>query len=758
MSNLVLPGIEPARVGPSAADAFDEAGAKFKAAADDVSGLMYEMELADIEVQTQEADNALKKDLNDTIDAIKSQPYVTPKDVEGLFGGNVPESIKLTDEAGNRRAVIPMHEIARDLFERRSNESARNAAQGIKHGGWRAKFERGSAAARVESARGEAYDWQRAQRMADLEIRSVSGYEQAMRARDYEGALGWLNNKAMSPTTREKLIAEHPTRKVEQDVLDSIRTAQEPEELDKVLSGLNLNAYEEGISLDEGTQARFAGAARERKHQIIAEKAAEAKRQYKARLEVVGDKVEKAVALAEQTGRPAFTFYPAGELLADERASGGFDEADMHAFFQHLDSAGGGGGSGSSKAEPSEAGWRVYARFGDLQRQKKLKDIPVTEMLAAKPLLGNKWTEVFGWWRAAKDGEEDGKGPSVRPEVSGWIKNFLEGALKRKPEKDDPDQYLSDIGRANSAVQTWEKANNKPIDPDNLRTLLASTFQGAKTKNAATAVLNRELPRINGRAYVTPQDFDIAAKGMAEQKALVDEAWEGMIESRELDDGLRAEVYVLTQNKTDRAILEEYLRAQVPPKPVNPRTLVWAAVKTLQHPADYAYEKGRAAKATRESESRQIKAAGAEQAAVRAEIEGVDEAAARQVRPAGAPAAAPAGPRLPSFRESDQPKKPAGSLYTESRVKGFMDEALEKIGDNAYNALPVTGEARGRYTRAAALERADAARAAAQPGLEAAVRAALPAWTAYRADYLAGKVPRMEFGEWFAQRRAQAVP
>jgi hypothetical protein len=225
---------------------------------------------------------------------------------------------------------------------------------------------------------------------------------------------------------------------------------------------------------------------------------------------------------------------------------------------------------------------------------------------------------VMGWWRAAqeKDGDATQK-PVVRPEVKDWVNLFLIGTLKRDPPSKNEaaaNQNLTDLGRAYDAVRTWEEREQKAIDPSNLATLLSRTFNedNDKDNDRAVRVLNAELPRITGRTLVTQQDLDEALAHIEEQTPIVDPAYEAMITSRPLDSGFRAEIYALSQNKTMRPLLEKLIPEGMG---VNPKSLVYAAVKALQPPQDVAYEQEQAAKATRAAVSRDAQEAGKEQAA-----------------------------------------------------------------------------------------------------------------------------------------------
>lgn len=632
--DLRLPGIEPARPAPSAAGAIDRAGAQFKDATDAVSGLMYETELADIAVQTQEATLNVQKGLNDALDEIKSGTYFTPAEVKAKFGGNVPADVKLEEEDGTPRAVIPIHEIARPLFEERAQKVAAAASGNIKASGWRAKFQQ-AAEADVERARTEAYSWQRAQRLADNEIRSVSQYQQAVARRDWNTAGVILNGPGMSLETREKLVADYPQMRTESELQDRIRSAQTPEELDAVLADIAGNAVKSEEApdapfyapLDSAAQWKFTATARERQSQIIAGQAAAAKREYDTGREAIGQKIEAAVARAEAEGLPAFTFYSAAELLADERKlPQGLKEEDYNSFLSHLRTA----SDDSRSRGPSEQGWAMYTKFAGMEPNKGLKGIPITDIYNARADLGSKFSEVMGWWRAAQEqGSNDAaQKPVVRPEVKDWIDLFLVGTLKRDPPGKNEaaaNQRLTDLGRAIDAVRGWEEREQKAIDPSNLATLLSRTFNDDNDKNndRAIRVLNAELPKITGRALVTQQDLDEALTHITEQTPIVDRAYEALITSRPLDSGFRAEVYALTQNAVVRPLLEAKLQSEG--TAVNPNTLAWAAVKALQPPQDKAYEQDRAAKAEREARSRDVESAGKAQAAEKEAVRGALE-------------------------------------------------------------------------------------------------------------------------------------
>jgi hypothetical protein len=467
----------------------------------------------------------------------------------------------------------------------------------------------------VERARSEAYDWQRAQRLADLEIRSVSQYEQAMAARAYETAAAILNGPGMGVQAREKLVAEHPRRMVQAALQDAIRAAQTPEDLDGVLEAIGKNEFEAPLSSDE--QYKFTTAARERQSQIASAQAAAMKRAYEVGRQTIGQKVEDAVARAEESGLPAFTFYGAGELLADERKlPQGLNEEDYNSFMSHLRT---GSDKSSESRAPSAQGWALYTKFAEMEPNKGLRGVAITEIYNARAELGSKFPEVMGWWRAAQEKDDKGgaKPPISRPELKDWADLYLIGTLKRDPPGKNEaaaNQRLTDLGRINDAVQAWEAREGKAIDPSNFATLLSRTFNedNDKDNDRAVRVLNAELPRITGRTLVTQQDLDEALAHIEEQTPIVDPAYEAMITSRPLDSGFRAEIYALSQNKTMRPLLEKLIPEGMG---VNPKSLVYAAVKALQPPQDVAYEQEQAAKATRAAVSRDAQEAGKEQAA-----------------------------------------------------------------------------------------------------------------------------------------------
>ena len=242
MSDLKLPDIEP--VGPivSSAGDIERAGAQFKQAADAVGGVLLESEMADVAVQMQEAELQTTRGAVEALHQIKSAPYIKPEEVEVLFGGNVPSTIDLTEDVEQadgtttreRRQIIPMHEVAKDLIEQRMKVAVANAAEGVKAPGWRAEYQRRSAGF-VEKVRAEALDWQRAQRIADREVQSVAQFEQAMARGQFQAAENVLGNAnyTMDVHTRETLRAQYPTRRAALEASTAVRDATTAEELNE---------------------------------------------------------------------------------------------------------------------------------------------------------------------------------------------------------------------------------------------------------------------------------------------------------------------------------------------------------------------------------------------------------------------------------------------------------------------------------------------------------------------------------------------
>lgn len=249
MYNLKLPDIEPARPVPSAADAIDRAGSQFQQAAGVVGNALLQRDMAQVATQMQEATLQTTKGLSDTLDFIQRNPYLKPERVKALFGGKVPPDIRLSDkvatpagEVEQPREAVPMHEVVPFLFDQQSKATVDNAARGISEEGWQSKF-RMAAAQDVERARQEALNWQRAQSLADAQIRSVSQFQQAVASRSWSTAQAILNNAdfTMDVKTRETLRNEFPKMRTMAGIEDRLRYATSLDDLDKLARDIDAN-------------------------------------------------------------------------------------------------------------------------------------------------------------------------------------------------------------------------------------------------------------------------------------------------------------------------------------------------------------------------------------------------------------------------------------------------------------------------------------------------------------------------------------
>lgn len=262
--DITLPKIEPASPVRSPADNIDAAGAAFKRSMDTVANVIGEDAKMRIAVETQEATVQGTKQLHNIVQTIQTKPYVKSKDVPALFGGQVPSSIDLTEPVPGQpdekkrqpRAVVPMHELAIPLFEQQAAQAVIDAGRNVTDDPWRRQFER-AFARDVEAKRAEVMDWQRAQFLADAEIRSVAQFHQAMSARNYPLAEAILNGPGMGVRQRETLRAEMPAMRTKAVVEDRLRSVQTPQEADKLIADIAGNRVTPDSKILENPDGTF---------------------------------------------------------------------------------------------------------------------------------------------------------------------------------------------------------------------------------------------------------------------------------------------------------------------------------------------------------------------------------------------------------------------------------------------------------------------------------------------------------------------
>jgi hypothetical protein len=524
MDAFTLPAIQPVAAPISAANAIDRAGARFKQAADDVAGVLGEIEKAEVVAQTQEATLQTTKGLNDALHLAKSEPYVTPERVKELFGGQVPDGIDLTepvpgqadDAVRQARAVVPMHEIIGDVFERQSAAVVETAARNVKAPGWQKRF-RDAAAVDVERARAEALDWQRAQRLADVEIRTTSQLQQAEASRNwalYETILDTPENH-LNVKLRETLKANYPRLRTKAAIDDRLRGAETPEEIDSLLADIagNRTPTEQDpdapfmTKLTPEEQYQHTVTARARKGEIINDMLAAAKRQKEEYFQGVADAVEQEIAARAQGRSTGFN------IAAVDGSKMDFDK------FMDLKRA--------LEAKPDRVtNNEVYYRISNMPKD-VLRNANLLQY--ADDLDQEDWEEVVGWQRAAR--KDDGAGPKQQGPVPGWLRDegerWVSGVLELDPKKNPAQQreFNEAMGRLLKAVAPlYRKDPDRDWTYNDIAPVAVQLFHDhKKVRQSARAVLVTALE--SSGANATDAALAAAEKQIKTDAPLVDKAF-----------------------------------------------------------------------------------------------------------------------------------------------------------------------------------------------------------------------------------------
>jgi hypothetical protein len=611
MNFLKLPEIEPARPVKSAADAFDKFGDDLEGATKAVSGLMYEVELAETAADTQEATLKVTKNLNDTAEIIKSKPYLTPDEVKGMFGGTIPGSISPTEDVvefgrvvKKPRTVIPMHEVAPHLFEQQSAAALENAASKIKPSGWRRQF-KNAAKADIEKARNEASEWATAQRLADAEIRSLSQYEQFVKSRNWGEAKAMLDSPGFSNPTRLKLAAEHDHRRTLATVSGRLRS-DDPAELDALIADIDRNEagdpenLEFAVPLTPDEQLQFRTTASVRKREIRAEREHEEAREREAAYQEVGELVEQAVVQAAATGQPMSKFFGVKDL---ERFTGRLETKDTQNLIAFIESR----GKKDRVTDPAIFTALVAARdTGELARMEP------SELFGYVGSLDEEdYQQVLGWWIADRRGEAGaGKKRNFSESQARDINGFVEHVLKVKP---DTEEFFRARGTLERGMLEWQKTHaDEEMDFNVIAGEGARLFRDTEDKDNSSAkrILIPSLSTLNGGQTPTEQQIEEHLERMEEQAPLVEEAFRGVDPDQlELTPDIAARVYLLTQNPAEVAKLEK--RAG---RKLDPRGLVLYAVDAIAPDTDAqrAFRAKHEAKLLRTATEREASAAGRE--------------------------------------------------------------------------------------------------------------------------------------------------
>jgi hypothetical protein len=651
--DLKLPEIVPARVVPSAADAIDRAGASFKRAADDVAEPLLKEEMAQVATQTQEATLQSTRGMNDTLHLIKSTPYLEPQQVKDLFGGVVPEGISLTEPVvgidqqvtQQERAVIPMHEVSTELLSRRSKVIVDNAASNIKAPGWQTKF-REAAAVDVERARAEALNWQRGQRMADAEIRSVAQFQHAVNSRAWDTAEAILGNAnfTMSVEMREKLREQFPMMRTMAEISDRLQS-NSVADIDALITDISANRVRASdadakvsdadlAQLPEGAgagdkllddpvaaaerkvgkfraplsveqQNQLLNRARDRKNEILNEEARAAKAAKEARFQDFVDKIQVAQADAVNRGGEI------GQRISVANIPLTFD-ADEYKTARDMILADPG------RVTPPE----VTLGIGQIMQEPGLLGRQTAKWVAdLNPRMAQKdWEQLVKDWTKSKADPDSVKAP-VPDYVMAHIKHAVDVEMGGSDKaREDSVTALRLQARAYEIVAQRLKADPSLAGrPTEIIAMVGSIRNGAKVGRFGASAVPGEAHDIIIAARPGLADTAIRAEYQKAQKieSTVKEVWGYVMGddddlSPKYDAGKLMDTFYRVTTPANRAELIEQAKARIAKKPggaklpLTEREIIYQAVLNQAPPETDAAREQRNDEAQRKIANRQM--------------------------------------------------------------------------------------------------------------------------------------------------------
>jgi hypothetical protein len=644
VNNLKLPDIEPSGPITSAADSIDRAGGKVKQAADQLGSVMLEADMADVAVQHQEATLRAAKGLTDTLHLIRSTPYLGRDQAEALVGAEsgvrLDEDYVRADGSTEKRprAVIPMHEVASILFDRQAAAVMENASQAINAPGWKSEFRR-AAAKDVERARAEALDWQRAQRLADAEVRTEAQLSQAAASRNWAlyGAILDTPENQLNVQKREAYRANLPRIQTEAQISDRLR-AGTPAELDGLISDIAANdKFPAPLSAEQ--QFNFTARARERKREMDAEEERARRRAEEQRFEAFGDRVQTAVNEAQKTGRSVSSLVSVTDIPLNLK----FDEFTKYKSF--LEAV-------SNKERKTDN--RAWLELANADKDGKLGTMSRAQIMNYWPYLSEQ--DARTWmdrWAAAKEPGAGAGKPMFSDTEDATINHVLSDYYKIDSKK-EPILFDSAKAQLQRNLLVWRKTNpDVPMLYDVVRTEAARTTFTANTDlNRAVLTNAPDSPREwvkkylgdgdAGQAWMTlnlgvraaqpdrpvsDQDVFTHLQQMDGERPLVSEAWNALNPAAALDGTARAAIHSVLINPRALAAVDAQLAAEK--KEPNQRNRVYRIVQDMQVPQSAPLAAANEEKARQEAERRQVVAAGAELRA-KQEAETAAQKAARE--------------------------------------------------------------------------------------------------------------------------------
>lgn len=225
MADLKLPEIRP--VGPitSAASDIERAGAQVNAAFQSLAQIPLEYDKAQVLREQTDARDIYNQAIRDALRVTKRQNAFAPEDVQKIFGNDVPDSVRLTDDNGNPRTAIPSHEVTGPLFEHVSRIAKERARQAISGEGWRKKWDEHAQTLEGE-ARAAALDIIAGQRAVDRRQWAVNKIAQYRGARDWVALESALKDPVYEIPDHERaaLLADLPKQEITSDLYQRIDT------------------------------------------------------------------------------------------------------------------------------------------------------------------------------------------------------------------------------------------------------------------------------------------------------------------------------------------------------------------------------------------------------------------------------------------------------------------------------------------------------------------------------------------------------
>lgn len=623
--DIALPRIEPAQAVRSGADNIDRAGAEFKRTADAIANIITEDKKASIAVQTQEAALQATKGIDETMHVIKSNPYINPdnylgtgKTLEEVLGGT-PRGMDVTEQVPGqadpnkrqRRKVIPMHEVAPALFDHMTGTVTLAAQQNIEDAPWQRHFAR-AMAKDVEAKRAEMLDWQRAQRLADAEIRTKSQLQQAAANRNwtlYTAILDTPENQ-LGVQERQAFRENLPILQTQAAVEDRLRS-RDIADIEKLRSDImgNVVSPESGFAtkLTADQQYHFTKLADERVREIQHEEEWQRKRAEEKRFEDFGDVVQQAVNAARVSGRPLSSIVSVSDIPVE---MGFHNFITYKNFIDAMDNK-------ERKTDP-----RAWLDLAGKEKDGSLGKMSKAQVMAYWPYLSEDHQRTWmDRWASAKKG-------ALKPLFTADEEKLMDVYLRNKgfDDKKNADEFETAKAQLQQNLSTWRAKNpdvpllyNVLKTEGNLATFNTPTprwYESSKVSNwvrknlgdtDTQSALSLALGAVHPGVTVTVQEMEDHARQIEREAPVVDEAWSALNPAQALTGSARAIVHGVLTNPVEIARVDSQLGG----KEKNERNRIYQIVQNMQIPQSREQAAQNEAKARVEAEGRQVRAAGA---------------------------------------------------------------------------------------------------------------------------------------------------